>query len=148
MTFQFELPPEELAAALKRLLSQSHDGLRLKESAGQRVKFLYPPRRIVARGHLERSVDGGGTQLLVSVPLPIHRLLIHAPLGLMIAAVGWWRPENPLGTTPIAVGLVIFAVSMASGVFAFRRGRERLKTLLCHHSLKPEGAVHALGLEA
>ena len=148
MTFQFELPPDELAAALKRLLSQSPDGLRLKESAGQRVKFLYPPRRIVARGHLERSIDGVGTQMLVSVPLPIHRLFIHAPLGLVIAAVGWWRPENPLGATPIAVGLVVFTISIVSGVFGVQRGRERLKALLSHHSLKPEGAVPALGLEA
>lgn len=147
MTFYFSLPPDELAAALTRLLSQSHDGLRFKTGASHQIKFLYPPRRVVARGDCVRGTQGGSL-LRVTVPLPTHRLLIHAPLGLVVAGIGWWRPDNPLGTGPVAVGLAIFALSVGGGLMAVQRVRERLKAVLSHHTLKPAAAVAALGLEA
>ena len=146
MTFHFSLPPDEFAAALTRLLSQSPDGLRLKKGGGEQLKFLYPPRRVVAQGRCVRGTSGG-TQLQVNVPLPTHRWLIHAPLGLLVAAIGWWRPDNPLGAMPIGVGLAIVALSVGGGFMAVQRVRERLRVTLAHSTLQPEAPVKALGLE-
>lgn len=148
MKFEFTLSPEEFNAALKRLLSQSHDGLRFAMAGGQTVKFLYPPRRIVARGYYAKR-DDGGTTLELKLPLPTQRVLIHTPLGLIVAAIGWWNPENALGATPIWVGLGVCFLSVAGAVLSLHRVRDRLRAVLSHHTLKPEGGTGSpLGLEA
>jgi len=147
VTFEFGLSPEEFNAALKRLLSQSHDGLRFAMAGGQAVKFLYPPRRIVARGFYAKR-DDGGTVLEVRVPVPAHRLFIHAPLGLILAGIGILRPDNPLGATPVWVGLAVFLLSLGGALLGMHRVRDRLRAVLSHHTLQPEGGVATpLGLE-
>lgn len=148
MTFEFGLSPEDLNAALKRLLSQSHDGLRFAMAGGQACKFLYPPRRIVARGFYAKR-DDGGTVLELRVPLPSHRVFIHAPLGLLAATVAFLNPDNPLGATPVWVGLAIFLLSLGGAILSVHRVRDRLRAVLAHHTLKPAGGTASpLGLES
>lgn len=147
MTFEFELSPEEFNAALKRLLSQSHDGLRFAMAGGQTLKFLYPPKRIVARGFYAKR-DDGGTVVELKVPVPGYRVFIHAPLGLVVAGIGVWQPENSLGQTPVWVGLGVFFLSLGGALMSMHRVRDRIRAVLSHNTLKPVGgAAAALGLE-
>jgi len=146
MVYQFALPPEEFAAALKRALSQSPDGLRFKQGASE-VKFLYPPQSVVARGRLDRT-GTGGTRIEVTVLFEASlRLLLHMALGFCIALAGLARPDSVFGPVmPVAIGVIVLVSGVIMLWLAFKSRKDRIRQVLAMHALAPIGQSE-LGLD-
>jgi hypothetical protein len=146
MVFLFALPPEEFAAALKRSLSQTPDGLRFKQGA-QEVKFLYPPQSIVARGKIDRTGTGGTRIELYVVFEASLRTTLHTALGFLLAVVGLLRPDTIFGPVmPVVVGGLVFLSGLLMLWLAYGRRRDRVRQVLSIHALAPLGHSE-LGLD-